>query len=302
MKYISIFLKYVGIFVLFFCIGMGIGHLTRPPIVSVVMPTYNRENQLPAAIDSILNQTLSDFEFIIVDDGSTDGSWLLLQEYAKKDKRIRLIKNDQNRGIAYSRNRGNEIARGKYIAIMDSDDTSIPDRLQASVDYLEEHPNTTVVSGLKRNIKGGSPWYRSLDKNENMFEMHFDNTFGHPEAVVRRSFLTEHNIKYNEDFMSSIDYDYWVNIILAGGTIDRMNKVILNYHYHGENPYEYYVQQNRNRKIVSKRLFALYGIKWSGNTKPTCELVKKMIENNIGLVDTEYLQKRADKLCAPKKD
>ena len=94
-----------------------IGYYTiRPPLVSVVMPVYNRADTIRKAIDSILNQTFTDFEFIIVDDGSTDGTTEILDYYAKKDSRVRVLKNEQNRGISYSRNKGNDSAKGKYIA------------------------------------------------------------------------------------------------------------------------------------------------------------------------------------------
>ena len=111
------------------------------PLVSVVMPVYNGERFLAEAIDSILTQTFSDFELIIVDDGSTDCSPEIIQIYAERDDRVRSVQLDENRGNASARNRGTALSSGKYIAAMDCDDISSPDRLQNQLDFLVSHPD-----------------------------------------------------------------------------------------------------------------------------------------------------------------
>lgn len=107
------------------------------PLVSVVMPVYNSEKYLAAAIDSIIAQTFDDFELILVDDASTDGSGKILRAYADRDDRIRLLQLAQNKEEAAARNHGIALARGKYIAAMDSDDISLPERLQMQLNCLE---------------------------------------------------------------------------------------------------------------------------------------------------------------------
>ena len=116
------------------------------PKVSVVMSVYNAEPYLEAAIDSILNQTFRDFEFVIVDDGSTDGSTEILEKYAKGDSRIRLVHNAFNKGLIRSLNRGVKLAKGEYIARQDGDDVSLPQRLASQVQFLDEHPEIGVHS------------------------------------------------------------------------------------------------------------------------------------------------------------
>ncbi len=123
------------------------------PAISVIMPTYNRAELLPRAINSILWQTYKDFEFIIVDDGSTDDTARLLKEYADKDKRIRILRNEKNKGIAYSRQRGLDAARGKYIAVMDSDDWSVPERLQKQIDFMDKNPEIDACTGRLGNLE-----------------------------------------------------------------------------------------------------------------------------------------------------
>lgn len=120
----------------------------RSPKISVIMPVYNAEEYLREAIESILNQTFTDFEFIIVDDASTDNSCKIIEEYSKKYERILVIKNANNFGIAETRTRGTKFAKGKYIGVADADDISIPTRLEKQYNYLEKHEDCGVVGGF----------------------------------------------------------------------------------------------------------------------------------------------------------
>jgi len=115
------------------------------PKISVVMPVYNREKYLRDAVNSILNQTFQDFEFIIIDDGSTDQTPQIIDEYKKNDQRIISFQQPQNCGVVNARNKGLEMARGEYLAVMDSDDISLPHRLETQYRFLETHPNIGVV-------------------------------------------------------------------------------------------------------------------------------------------------------------
>ena len=112
-------------------------------MITVLMSVYNGEEYLRIAIDGILNQTYNDFEFIIINDGSTDQSRNIICSYT--DKRIKLIDNDKNNGLIYSLNKGIENASGKYIARMDADDISLPTRLQKQFDYLESNKHFALV-------------------------------------------------------------------------------------------------------------------------------------------------------------
>ena len=116
------------------------------PKISVVMPVLNGEKYLAEAIESILNQTFQDFEFIIVDDGSTDQTPEILRSYANKDSRIQIVTNPINRGIGYSRNRGIALSRGEYIANMDADDLCLPERFEKQVRFLDSHPDIAKKS------------------------------------------------------------------------------------------------------------------------------------------------------------
>jgi len=123
----------------------------KKPKISVVMSVFNEKKYLEKAIKSIINQSFSNFEFIIIDDGSADGSAEMLDDWAKEDKRIKII-HQKNIGLTKSLNKGIKIARGKYIARMDADDISMPTRLEKEINYLKKNPKTVLVSSFVKII------------------------------------------------------------------------------------------------------------------------------------------------------
>ena len=126
--------------------------------ISVIMGIYNCQDTLSEAIEAILNQTLDNWELIMCDDGSTDNTYLVAREYAKKDSRIHLIRNKVNRGLNITLNRCLSKASGEYIARMDGDDICTPDRFEKQVDYLDRHLETTVVSSWMTLFDSSGEW------------------------------------------------------------------------------------------------------------------------------------------------
>lgn len=122
----------------------------KAPLVSVVMPAYNAENYIEDAVNSILNQTYGNFEFIIIDDGSTDRTVEILKKFT--DIRIKLISHEQNEGNYPARNKGCRLAKGKYIAVMDADDIAFSERLAIQVKYMEENPEVQLCGGAYKLI------------------------------------------------------------------------------------------------------------------------------------------------------
>ena len=114
------------------------------PKISVVIPVFNRQQYIHHAIQSIMDQTFDDWELIVVDDGSTDNTERMVKPFLK-DKRVKYVKNFKNRGISYTRNRGNKLAKADWIVVQDSDDMSLPDRLQVIWDFIQEHPDTDYI-------------------------------------------------------------------------------------------------------------------------------------------------------------
>lgn len=122
-------------------------NISPTPKISVLMPAYNVEFYVIEAIESILNQTFSDFELIIIDDCSTDKTWEILQAYPSKDKRITLYKNEKNLGISKTRNKLIGLAKAKYVVWQDADDISLPYRLEHQYAFMESHPDVGISAG-----------------------------------------------------------------------------------------------------------------------------------------------------------
>ncbi len=131
------------------------------PSVSVLMPIYNAELTLAEAVESILAQTFTDFELIVVDDGSTDGSLQMLQKFAHRDTRIRIISRP-NTGIAGALNEAMDAARGEFLARMDADDISLPARFEKQVAFLQEHPDVVLLGSRVMLVEPyGTPMYET---------------------------------------------------------------------------------------------------------------------------------------------
>ena len=178
---------------------------TRAPSVSVVMPVYNGLQYLTDAVQSILNQTFLDFEFIIVDDGSTERTIELINSF--KDRRIVLLKNVRNIGNYPSRNIGMEIARGKYICVMDADDVAMPVRLERQFCYMERNPEIGICGSYIRNIPSG--FCPQFVTDEPLLKISFlsNNYCSHPSLILRNEFLKKFLLQYNEDYCYSADFD-----------------------------------------------------------------------------------------------
>ena len=199
-----------------------IGYLRwHTPQVSVVMLTYKRANIVPQAIESILNQTYKDFELIILNDGSPDNTDEVIAKYMKKDARIRYYKNDQNRGIPYSRNRVASLARGKYIAIMDDDDICLPKRLEKQVEFLEKNPNIDVVIGQIKNLPKVPLLHNDIAAGLIQY-----NNVGNANIMYHRNFTEKNNIKYPEISYGE-DWYFWLNVLFKGGRFASINDIVL---------------------------------------------------------------------------
>ncbi len=190
-------------------------------MVSVVMLTYKRADMLPQAIESILAQTYTDFEFIILNDGSPDNTDAVIAKY--QDSRIRYYKNAENKGIAYSRNRAATLARGKYIMIMDDDDTSLPERMQKQVKYLETHPEITAVAGQITALPRIPVMHNDIAAGLIQY-----NNVGNANIMYRRNFAVKNNLRYNEQLKASEDWEFWLKMLFADAKFAAISDDVLN--------------------------------------------------------------------------
>ena len=190
------------------------------PYVTVIMPVFNGGRYLAPAIRSMLNQTCADFEFLIIDDASTDDTSGIVRSFG--DSRIKLVRHEVNQGVAGSLNEGLSIAKGKYVARMDADDVACKTRLAAQVEFMEAHPKIGVSGtwfgyfGAEPFIKikspTGAPCVRAC--------MLFDNPLYHPTVIIRKEVLEQHGLRYDPAFSRSEDFDLWQR---ASGLFDVDN-------------------------------------------------------------------------------
>lgn len=175
------------------------------------MPVYNADAFLKDAVNSVLNQSLRDFEFIIINDGSTDNSRSILEKYAKEDGRIRLY-HQENQGMIAALNRGCRMARGKYIARMDADDISYFDRLEKQFVHLERHPQIGILGTWIRRLKNGIPsdsWCPPTDSKILKWTLYFGVNVAHPSVLMRRE-IGENLDFYRPDAIHGEDVDLWL--------------------------------------------------------------------------------------------
>jgi glycosyltransferase involved in cell wall biosynthesis len=194
---------------------------TPMPKVSVVLPVFNCKKYIKDAVRSILAQSFTDFEIVIVDDGSKDGTERIVREYGNRPG-ISLLVHPENMGICRSLNDGIGISAGEYIAIQHADDVSLPDRLEKQVRYLNNHPKTMLVAGLiqyvnKKGKKKKDDWWlkkiREVEDDPGIIRdtLLEQNIIPHPTVMLRKR-ITETAGLYDPDAFPTEDYDYWLRI------------------------------------------------------------------------------------------
>jgi glycosyltransferase involved in cell wall biosynthesis len=183
------------------------------PAISVIMPIYNSTEYLHEAIQSILRQTFTNFEFIIINDGSTDNSAEVICSY--DDDRIVFLNYKDNKGYTERLNQGITISNGKYIARMDADDISDPKRFQIQFDYLEKHVNVGMCGTFIQTIGNTDlyeNWVKETDADRLKINLLFSAGFCHPTVMIRKETLTQNSLFYDKSFEPAEDYWLWTRL------------------------------------------------------------------------------------------
>lgn len=197
--------------------------------ISIIMPVYNGERFLREAIKSILSQTYEDFEFIIINDGSTDKTLEIIDEYKDKDGRIIVISRE-NRGLVASLNEGIALARGEYIARMDADDICSADRLNEQIAFFEAHPECVLVGSWAETIDEngnviGSLTYPPLKTTDIREYALIHNPFIHPSVMFRKDCVLVIG-NYHASFKHNEDYELWTRIVYKYPCMNIPKKLI----------------------------------------------------------------------------
>lgn len=181
------------------------------PMVTVLMPVYNAEKYIREAIESILAQTFTNFEFLIIDDGSIDNSVEIVRSYT--DPRIKLVQNDGNFGITYSLNRGIRMSRSELIARMDADDISHPERLERQISYLEQFPDCALLATWVRRVSNGGKFEKVLGQHPELYFYAFLFTpagFFHPTVMFKKNAVLEAGL-YSKPYAE--DFNLWCKMV-----------------------------------------------------------------------------------------
>lgn len=200
---------------------------TKLPI-SVVMSVFNGEKYLGQSIESILNQSFESFEFVIINDNSSDNSLRIVEKYALRDKRIKIIKNQNNIGLTKSLNKGLSIAKGKYIARQDHDDVSMPNRFSEQVNFLDGNPGFSLCGTNynyiddKNDVIEKKSGYLPLDSEQIHLDLPKRNCFFHSSIMFRNE-----GYSYREKFIYAQDYDFYLNLLTAGKKMANLKDPLL---------------------------------------------------------------------------
>ena len=236
------------------------------PRISVLMCVFNGQEYLADAVQSVLDQTFGDFEFLIVNDGSTDGSAAILSSF--RDLRIRVIENSHNLGLIRSLNIGLDAARGEFIARMDADDSCTPDRLEKQIAFFDSHPDIGVC-GSSLSIIGNDEIYRYPQTHEEIKLALLEyNPMAHPSIMMRNSLLRRELLRFDPDFPDAEDYELWTRAVFAT-RFANLPETLLRYRKH-----EGQVTQRKMEQVVA-----------------TSGRIKLRLLNSLGIAPTEAEKK-----------
>jgi glycosyltransferase involved in cell wall biosynthesis len=232
-------------------------------LVSIVLPVYNGEKYLAESLDSVLAQTYQNWELVIINDGSTDGTENLILKY--QDKRIKYLPNDGNKGIIFSLNRGLQESNGAYIARLDSDDIALPNRLEKQVGFLSENLDYAMCGSYFQTIDSNGRLLKNVmfpaNNRDAQSYLLLHNCFCHSAIMMRTSIAKE--LKYDEKFQVCEDYDLWYRISRKGKILNLPEFTTL-YRVHDNN------MSTRKSEImfahvnkINKRILDDLGIEYS---------------------------------------
>lgn len=240
------------------------------PIVTVIMPTYNSMTTVGQSIESVLNQTLTDFELLIIDDGSYDDTINIITEFSEKDSRIKVLRNTCNLGVAEARNRALEMVTGKYIAFLDSDDYWEGEKLKKQVALLEKTGGDICFTSYRFINPDGIPLKRApyiVPIKTHYQGMLCENVIGLSTALIRRDALQ--GIKFDSRWFHE-DYVLWLDLLRNGKVAVGLQEVLVTYRTGGrssnklnvaKNRWKIYREHEKLSLILSLYYFSIYAIK-----------------------------------------
>ncbi|WP_191016996.1 glycosyltransferase family 2 protein [Treponema zioleckii] len=236
------------------------------PEISIIMPVYNGEAFLNEAIDSVINQTFSDWEFIIINEfGSNEKATTILRDYEKKDSRIKIVQNTERLRISASMNVGIDNAKGKYIARMDADDICAPNRLAIQHEYMEQHTDIDIC-GIKPTLFGEANWEWKVETDSETLKSDtlFFTPFVHPTIMIRKESLEKQHLRYDKNFHYTEDYEFFERAAYSLKYANITDQSLYRYRMHSKNATNVGGDEGvKNYLSVQKRAFERLGLHFS---------------------------------------
>ena len=266
-------------------------------MISVLLPLYNAEKTIKACIESILNQSLRDFELIIINNNSTDTGTEITQEFSIQDKRIKIL-HERNQGISYALNKGIKNAQYQYIARIDADDEMLPNRLQMQFDFLESNPQIDLISGLAKVdpnhcLKGFQNYIQQLNlwlsEDELYVHRFVESPFPHPSVMFRKKLMEKFGL-YSTNTSIPEDYELWLRFYENNVRMAKLNQEVIVWRdlpnrltrnhqaYHSESFDQiriFYLKKHLEKIKLNKPIIAI------GDGKLARRKIKKMINSGI---------------------
>jgi glycosyltransferase involved in cell wall biosynthesis len=231
------------------------------PKITVILPVYNCELYIQTAVESILNQTYTDFEFLIIDDASTDATVTILKNIL--DSRIQLIQKPKNSGYTNSLNYGLQMAKGEYIARMDADDISYPERFAQQIAYLEAHPEVVVCGTTYKIVGNDKRICLPIDNETIKIGLLWGNCISHPSVMIRKNVIDEYSICYDITKEPAEDYHMWIQL-LAFGKLHNLPAVLLEYRVYSNQVSRKRAEEQKKSDIAAKfKLLQYLNLEWS---------------------------------------
>ena len=233
--------------------------MNKSPMISLIMSVYNGEDYLSEAIDSVLNQSFTNWELIVINDCSTDGTGEILAKYESQDARVKVYTNEVNLRLPSSLNKALELAKGKYIARMDADDICLPDRLQKQYDFMEKNGDVALSScrfmTLKNGViaSGGCGGKGDFESIKSLLLV--TNPILHPGIIAKSSVIKK--LGYDKNFTCTEDMELWTRFVLAGERIEILPEYLMIYRLHDKQITETTLEKQRSEVVsVQRNYFA----------------------------------------------
>jgi glycosyltransferase involved in cell wall biosynthesis len=230
----------------------------QDPKVSVIMPVHNGTNYVREAIASILSQSFTDFEFLILDDASTDHTWDVVNSF--DDPRITCYRNAENLGVSQTMNKALKLSKGIYYARFDHDDLCAPERLELQAALLDTHPDIHIVGSAVRMFGDGNGDVQ-LPASDDQIKAYFVtgmNNISHGASMIRSTFVRDNHLVYNPVIRCE-DFDFWLSCTKAGARFANLPEVLLHYRLHLENSSNtVWERLGREAHIIRQGFLGLY--------------------------------------------